>query len=352
MYNLLIGPPGGGKSYEAVVYHVLPTLEAGRKVITNLPLNVAEFGLIDARFPALIELRLKSKRDGAVPFSVIEDYGDNWRDQKTGQGALYVIDECHKAIPRMPAMDARADQKKVEEWYAEHRHEGADLLLMTQSYGKISKAITDSAQVLYRVKKMTSFGKAKSYIRKVQDGVRGDVMSTSERQYEKQWFKLYKSHTRSVAAVLEADARDISPAYKKWTRAAVILLPIGLIIMAKGLFFGKADTKPPQTAAVEHGARTEEHAARSAVAVPQGPTESATMRLVGVYLSPGYSHVTVHTTSGDRRYPLEKCAKRPALGWQCEISGQIVNEYSGPEPVQSQGGGMMGVGGLLARAEG
>lgn len=88
MYNLLIGPPGGGKSYEAVVYHVLPTLEAGRKVITNLPLNVAEFGLIDARFPALIELRTKSKREGAIPFSVPEDYGDDWRNKTTGIGPL------------------------------------------------------------------------------------------------------------------------------------------------------------------------------------------------------------------------------------------------------------------------
>lgn len=32
------GLMGGGKSYELIRYHVLPALQKGRKVITNLPL--------------------------------------------------------------------------------------------------------------------------------------------------------------------------------------------------------------------------------------------------------------------------------------------------------------------------
>ncbi|EPW3551744.1 zonular occludens toxin domain-containing protein, partial [Pseudomonas aeruginosa] len=38
MINLILGQPGGGKSHEAVVYHVVPALNQGRKVITNLAL--------------------------------------------------------------------------------------------------------------------------------------------------------------------------------------------------------------------------------------------------------------------------------------------------------------------------
>ena len=57
MINLLLGAPGGGKSYEAVVYHILPALEKGRKVITNLPLNIERIAAIDPAYSDLIEKR-------------------------------------------------------------------------------------------------------------------------------------------------------------------------------------------------------------------------------------------------------------------------------------------------------
>lgn len=348
MYNLLIGPPGGGKSYEAVVYHVLPTLESGRKVITNLPLNVAEFAKIDARFPSLIELRTKPKGQSSPHvFGNIEDYGDDWRHPETGQGPLYAIDECHKPLRRGRTLIA------VEEWYAEHRHEGADVLLMTQSYGKVSKDITDSAQVVYRVKKMTAFGDDTRYIRKVQDGVRGDVLSTSERTYESRYFRLYKSHTRSVAAVLEADARDISPAFKKWLRAGYAVIGLGTAALAfKGYAAFTSDEEPKATAAaVRSGAPST--ASAGAVAsmsplpvVPQA-VHSTDKRLVGVVLAGQYSHALIHTKNGDYRAPLVGCIKDSLSGWSCEIAGEIITERTGPNPAADVPSGFLGVGGLL-----
>ena len=59
MINGLEGIPGSGKSYEGVVYHVLPALKAGRKVITNLPLNVDAFAAIDPAYRDLIEVRTR-----------------------------------------------------------------------------------------------------------------------------------------------------------------------------------------------------------------------------------------------------------------------------------------------------
>jgi len=57
MIDLLEGIPGSGKSYEAVVYHVLPALKNGRKVVTNLPLNVDAFAKLDARYRDLLDIR-------------------------------------------------------------------------------------------------------------------------------------------------------------------------------------------------------------------------------------------------------------------------------------------------------
>lgn len=351
MYNLMIGPPGGGKSYESVVYHVLPTLEAGRKVITNLPLNVAEFALIDQRFASLIEIRTKTKAPTPTDpkllekwnpnvFSHIQDYGDDWRNPQNGQGPLYVIDEAHKALPR-----ALTD-RKVEEWFAEHRHEGADVLLITQSHGKISKAITDSAQVVYRVRKMTAFGDNTKYIRKVQDGTRGDVLSIAERSYESKYYRLYKSHTRTVGSIMEADAKDISPRFKKFLRAAYACFAFGGAIFAfqaYGYLQGDDEPKQAPAGAARSGAPSTAAAPAGAplgAVPPQGMQQlkSTTKRIVGVVLAGSASHVILYTKDGDIRHPLTGCEKQTYAGWKCEIEGEIVTENTGPKPIHETPG--------------
>lgn len=274
MINLLIGPPGGGKSYEAVVYHILPALAKGRKVITNLPLDLARVALIDPCYVDLIETRTKTKalkpekdwekakdlyqKFGIAakneyfvdrPFAHPEDYGDTWRHPETGSGPLYVIDECHLSMPRGTTKIA------VEEWYSLHRHESADVLLITQSYGKVSKSIIDLVQVCYRVKKATAFGSAKKYIRKVQDGVRGEVVNTTIREYQQRYFGLYVSHTKGGGAELAAE--DIIPIWKRWPFiGAAIFLTLAVVIFNAGgapSLFGspkkKTDTPPSPVAA-------------------------------------------------------------------------------------------------------
>jgi len=246
MINLLIGPPGGGKSYEATVCHVLPALEKGRKVITNLPLDLERIAQIDAGYPGLIQIvenRKGTIRRAATRFSpaaeeegiirafaTMDDYADPWRHPDNGSGPFYVIDECHLAMPRGgTAID-------VEEWYSLHRHESADVLLITQSYGKVSKTVVDLVQVCYRVKKATAFGSAKKYIRKVQDGVRGEVVNTSIRQYEKRYFGLYKSHTRGGGS--ELAAQDITPFWKRWPfigLALCVFILFGMLASGRSL---------------------------------------------------------------------------------------------------------------------
>ncbi len=256
MINFLIGPPGAGKSYEAVAFHVLPALRAGRKVITNLPLNVDKFALLDPDFPALIEIRTETlaksepvnegaleanfrrfgwvsrpRKFNRVPFANVEDYGDKWRHPETGAGPLYVIDECHIPLPRS------GTPVDVEVWYSLHRHETADVLLMVQSYGKVNKAICDLCQVCYRVKKAVALGSSKAYIRKVQDGLRGAVVNESIRKYESKYFDLYQSHTKGGGA--ELGATDIKPFWKHWTvigAGLFLFFGIGVVVkFASGL---------------------------------------------------------------------------------------------------------------------
>jgi zona occludens toxin len=225
MINFLLGRPGGGKSYEAVVYHVIPALEKGRKVITNLPLDLARFSEIDATWPALIELRTMGK-DAVRPFSLPQHYGDPWRHPDDGSGPFYVIDECHLAMP------AGGTVREVEEWYSLHRHESADVLLITQSYGKVSKSIRELCQVSYWVSKNTALGMAWSYTRKVRDGLRGEFVNEGQRYYKKRYFALYKSHTRGGGA--ELGASDMKPIWQHWSfkGAALALLVVAYLFVS------------------------------------------------------------------------------------------------------------------------
>lgn len=238
MINLLLGAPGGGKSYEAVVFHVLTALRQGRKVITNLPIFVDQIAVIEPRAHELIEHRTKHRSGQGWPFSTADEFGDAWRHPDSGGGALYIIDEAHKVLPR--AETPRA----VVEWFGEHRHELCDVLLVTQSYGKLDPDIRDMVQTVYRVRKKVAWGQPDRYIRKVQDGVRGEVMDISERVYERKYFKLYRSHTKSNGAGEEFGATDVSPRYKKFLRAGVAVCVLAVLFMGwKALRGGSPDVE-------------------------------------------------------------------------------------------------------------
>jgi zona occludens toxin len=261
MINLLLGAPGGGKSYEAVAFHVIPALAEGRKVITNLPLILEAFPPEQRR---LLDVRLKTRKVAPVvdwkkaesmykrfgmaareprfnpnAFANIEDYGvpvfneetgltlhlDPWRHPETGAGPLYVIDECHKPLPK------QGTPVQVEEWFAEHRHGHCDVLLMTQSHGKINSAIKELVQVCYRVRKATHLGFSNRYIRKVLDGVGGTEMNESVRIYDSTFFKFYRSHTQSSAAGKELEAKDIKPIWKHWTFKGAALMAVLFVVV-------------------------------------------------------------------------------------------------------------------------
>ncbi len=259
MINILLGGPGGGKSYEACAFHVLPAILRGRKVITNLPLNIEAFEALEPGCSALIEIRIKTlalppveddRDNGDVrgwflksrqakfvdrPFANVEDYVSDWRHED-GTGPLFVVDECHFALPKF------GTSKAVEEWYSMHRHYNVDVLLITQSSGKISTAIRDLVQVCYKVRKAIAFGKPDGYIRKVLDGVNGGEVSVSERKYKPAFFKLYRSHTKGLA-LEEQGASDVSPFIVKFNRFRYAFYVVTVLGVAYAIW-GGGSSKP------------------------------------------------------------------------------------------------------------
>lgn len=244
MINLLLGAPGGGKSYEATAFHVMPALESGRKVITNLPLNVAEIQAIIPDAASLLVVVTESKVKGKLPFSVIEDWKDDWKNEKTGVGALFIVDECHQVIPRA------GTQQEIVEFAALHRHTGCDWLLMTQDHGKLNKDIKALVQLCYVVRKNIALGKPESYTRSVYDGLKtsgaSNRVSQQTREYNPAYFRFYKSHTLASSAVIEENAKDVTPTYKKYVYGGVAMALAAPLIGLFIYFFGSPDEPPAE----------------------------------------------------------------------------------------------------------
>lgn len=324
MINGLEGIPGSGKSYEAVVHHVLEALKEGRKVITNLPLLVDQFAAIDNGYRALIEVRIRPApvrgtwdatrmdEDGngnafelfddghtdqaphdAILFATVWCYYSTWKHpdpKKKGQGPLYVIDECHVAMPSV------GTPKEVVEWFKLHRHFGADVLLMTQSFRDINQPIARLMGMLVKVRKADILGKKDHYIRKVHGGYRGAVISTQERKYLPQMFPLYKSHTQG-SAVLESVARDVSPMIVKFRRFTLgfWVLTIGVCAWA---FWPKDKPVKVKPAQLVQAAPAQAEALAAPVVVQPIPGQQAPQvvaQQVDVYPEPYKDH-KLHVT--------------------------------------------------------
>ena len=251
MINGLEGIPGSGKSYEAVAYHVLPALKAGRKVITNLPLNIDALAAIDPSYRDLVEVRTRPtpqlgdwnaaniaeqeafrlwtdkepipQPENIFTFGTVWDYHSDWRGSKD-QGPLYVIDECHVALPKLGTPES------VIQWFKLHRHYNADVLLMTQSFRDINQPIAQLIATLIKCRKADILGRKESYIRKVHAGYRGAVIQTDEREYKSQYFGLYRSNTQSSGSA-ESGVTDVNPMIVKFNRFKKLWLVLSALLV-------------------------------------------------------------------------------------------------------------------------
>jgi zona occludens toxin len=238
--TLLQGPSGAGKSYEALITFVMPALEKGRKVRTNLPIIEDALRRFVSYPFGLLEIHEDMRH-----FKTVENFTDEWRHPETNQGPLYVIDEAQLVFPKGNT------PRDVEEWFSLHRHYGADVVLLTQNYRRLSAALVDNVQTSYRLRKATALGTTDRYFRITTDGVRGARIRQQVVAYDRRYFGLWLSHTQSDSVVHEDSSSDIIPIWKRWpfVGAAVMLL------LAGGLAFRAATRSGESRASVSAGVR-------------------------------------------------------------------------------------------------
>lgn len=228
MIYCIAGRPRSGKSYESVAFHIIPAIKAGRKVVTNVTLNVPYFQKVFGNdvldLIEVVDGQLNQYGSMDRPFSKLEDYINDWRDADN-KGPLFVIDEAHMVLPNKQL------DSKILEFYSLHGHYGIDIILLTQNLRKIHKDVRDMVEMTYYCAKNTAFGSKNTYTKKVRIGATTEVVNEEQRKYKKSFFPFYQSHTQSSGSVAEAMSNDIKPIWHRWP------FWMGGLLLVSGIIF-------------------------------------------------------------------------------------------------------------------
>lgn len=201
-----VGTPGSGKSYEAVK-KILDNLKSGRVVCTNIDGMDNEtsqqyikdqLDLSDSQFKERFRYLTK---DEVMNFWGTEsvDLGAFGTTEKKicPSGCLIVLDEAHKYFN---SRDWQSSTNRLfSDWASTHRHEGYDLVLVTQDIEKIDKQCRSLIEWTYFFRKINFLGSAikNKYIcySYTGDDHNGKPLAKNTRSYNPAVFPAYSSYS-------------------------------------------------------------------------------------------------------------------------------------------------------------
>lgn len=189
------GIPGSAKTYSAVK-KIVEMLIAHRVVYTNIEgLSGQErddfihrealrllCGLSEDEFKSLF--RPLDKENAARFWEVVEP------------GSIIILDEVHKLWSNREWQTGK--NKAFADWCSTHRHEGFDLILITQKIEKLDAHVRSLVEWTYRYKKINYFGKmvTNRYTESVyfEDDTTDEVFKRNRYCFDPKIFKAYKSY--------------------------------------------------------------------------------------------------------------------------------------------------------------
>jgi zona occludens toxin len=185
MINAYYGLPGSGKSYNVVANVIVPALEGGRKIATNIPLTEKAQSLADEKGAKITQF----KNDvGREYFTKLE------------YGTVIVIDEAWRYCKSGERMASIEDS--FQELLTMHRHQvddkgdNTEIFFITQSEGHLCKFVVDMVDTAYKVKKVDV---AKPYYRvEIYQGegagrLQSQKTAVQSGFYKEEIFEYYKS---------------------------------------------------------------------------------------------------------------------------------------------------------------
>lgn len=359
----IVGRPGHGKSYSATEIAILPALQEGRAVYTNIPLRD------DA-----IARDFNSARVHYVELSA-----DQVNDPEFWQfapGALVILDELWKVWPS--GLRANKIPPYQLAFIKEHRHrtddEGRwqDIVLVTQNLSDIASAIREMVETTVICMQLQDMGAAGWFIREYYTGaIKGCESGPSEKlvnnervKYDQKVYQYYVSNTQGTSKIVGPQGAKIvkQTIWGGWKAksAALILLVVFLAVpfslwktkegMDKIKEQAKAETHMPEPAKIEPA--TEPTPAVNpkpftppVPVQPQPPTQpteppqpqpSKEWRLSGRYRARGPHMVMITDGQHTRRILESRYCKQEDGELVCTVAGQVIASWTGNKPSEKQ----------------
>lgn len=193
--TLIVGNPGDGKSYSAVHLCILPAVQSGRPVFTNIPIAVD-----------LIRKDFNLPADQYLRFVPVQDISSDIWPNLPG-GCLVVVDEVWRYWPEKTKPGTEA-----ESFFAEHRHRvgnvgdrnlSQDIVILTQDTGDIASFIKRRVAETFVVSKLTALGMNNRFSLKRYRGIvsklrplKSSFISESFGTYLPSVYRYYETHTK------------------------------------------------------------------------------------------------------------------------------------------------------------
>ena len=186
--NFYCGSPGAGKSYHVVRYVIIPALQEGRNILTNLPLKLQEI------YQAYPELKDQENEVRFIDKDKIENIHLEV-DKQEYAGWLIVIDEAHDYWPSYKQIK----NEDFRSWLSQHRHKFQDIILVTQDFTNVNRYIRTFIKERFEFEKNDVRGSSKSYM---QDHFLKESKKRTKREihrYNPIYFNYYHSHDIGLA---------------------------------------------------------------------------------------------------------------------------------------------------------
>ena len=333
------GRPGSGKSYASVANQIIPALEAGRVVCTNIPLNLE--AIRDHTDNGVIqEIDIKAIQEEPELLS-----------ESCPPGSIVILDEIWRLWPS--GLKTNNIPETWKAFLAEHRHRvdqdgnSMQIILVTQDLSQVAVFARTLVEQTFMHTKLDQAGLSKSFRTDIYDGPVGGTTPPSKSKireivgrYDPKYFPFYQSHTLSQADQAGANEAKIDDRGSIWKRTSVL---VGAAFALLALVYGwnalanlqdeyggseaseaspaPPDTSPGPTFSSQPVTRPEPRPAPVQTLVKR---DQATYRVIGTvenHEQPGQSIAVI--TDGKRTHfiSLDNCSRTDAGAYRCTYNG-------------------------------
>lgn len=249
------GLPGSGKSFEAMVSHIVPALKNGRAVYAYIE------GLDHEKIAEVAQITEQRCRD--LLHQITRDQVPEI-PKHVENDSLVVIDELQNFFPA----GRQKLTPEITQFVTEHRHRGLDVLCMGQVLNDCHALWKGRIDTKIVFRKLDAIGKASHYkwtaYKRIEGGKFQETQS-GKREYEAKYFGTYASHTENTenTGTYEDDRTNVKNS-KAWKLikvygvvAVLAILFIVWFFQSKGGGFASAPAEKSPVAQVEKRTQSE-----------------------------------------------------------------------------------------------